>query len=168
MCVGSLTPLPIELPLRAIVRTTSVVASPVIPEKHAQTRAPPIARRHPLVAVGELGDRHLQQEGADAGQGDEAEHGAEVEAERLLDLGQQDPERGAVELVDRVEPEQHDERERPLAAADLAEPGHRVAEALEEAAHGAGSRARSAHGAEFAARRSRGGRRVLEPSVGPR
>ena len=73
------------------------------PENTAHTRAPPITSGTRWRAVGELGDRHLQRERGDAGEGDEAEHGRQVEAEGVADLGQEDAERRAVELVDGVE-----------------------------------------------------------------
>ena len=49
-------------------------------------------------------------EGHDAHRADEREESGQVEPERVADVRQQHAERGAVELVDRVEAEQDEER----------------------------------------------------------
>ena len=92
--------------------------------------------RHPPAAVGELGDRHLEGEGGDARHGDERQHRAQVEIERVADLRQQDPEGGPVELVDGVEAEQDHQRVHRLTATRLAEPLARVAHGVPHATHG--------------------------------
>src|SRR3546814_15907112 len=70
---------------------------------------------HPVVPVSEHGDGHLERQRSDAHQRDEGEDALRSEAEVLADLGEQDPERRPIELIDRVEAEQHDDGEdRPL------------------------------------------------------
>ena len=84
----------------------------------APSRAAPIhIDAHPVRAVGEAGDRHLQSQGAERDERDEGEH-AEVEAELVLDLREQDAEAVAVQLVDGVEAEEHDQREDRAAARE--------------------------------------------------
>ncbi len=77
-------------------------------------------QRHPAGTVGELGDRNLQRERGDRHQGHEAEDLGVVEVELVADVRQQDAEGRAIELVDCVETEQHDEREGCLATTDVA------------------------------------------------
>src|SRR4051794_4830060 len=55
--------------------------------------------------------------------------------ELVADVGKQDGEGRAVELVDRVEPEQHHQREGRLTLTDVAQPSARVAARGEEPAH---------------------------------
>ena len=105
-----------------MLSTITPVARPVRPLNNAQTTAPSDGQRHATRPVGVLGDRHLQGEGGDRHQGDQAEHLGVVEVELVADVRQQDPERGAVELVDGVEAEQHDQREGGLATADVTQP----------------------------------------------
>ena len=63
----------------------------------------------PAVAVGQRRDRHLEEQRArGVTRATTAEHALQVEVELVADLGQQDAEGGAVELVDGVEPEQDD------------------------------------------------------------
>ena len=57
------------------------------------------------------GDGHLQDERRQTHDGDQGEDPLGVEPEVVADLGQQDAEGGAVELVDGVETEQHDDGE---------------------------------------------------------
>ena len=132
MWVGSITALPIALPLRAMVSTTTPVARPVSPLNIAHVTAPAIDQRHPARPVGVLGDRHLQRECGDRHEGDEAEHLGVVEVELVADVRQQDAEGGAVELVDGVEAEQHHQWERRLASADVAQPFTGVAAGSQE------------------------------------
>ena len=63
-------------------------------------------------------ERHLDQHDGDRRDRHEAEGGGVAEPEVVTDVGQQDREGGAVELVDRVEPEQHGEREERCAEGD--------------------------------------------------
>ncbi len=55
-----------------------------------------------------------------------------VDVEALADVRQQDAEGRSVEFVDGVQPEQDEQRERGLAAADVAQPLHRVGHAVAE------------------------------------
>ncbi len=76
--------------------------------------------RHALVPVGHGGDRHLEAEGGDVDDGDQGQQALGVEVEGVPDLGEEDPERGAVELVHHVQAEEHEQ------GVDRAVPGERV------------------------------------------
>ena len=66
---------------------------------------------HPGPAVGVVPDEHLATEREERHGPDEAEDAAEIEIEVVADVGCEDDEGGAVELVDRVEPEQDEQRQ---------------------------------------------------------
>ena len=130
------TALPIALPLRAMVSRTTPVARPVMPAEHR----PHAARRRSPAAPAASGRRTGRS--APAARARRPTRAATrpstarvVEVELVADVRQQDAERGAVELVDGVQPEQHDERVRRLAAAHLAQPRHRVARRAAGTAH---------------------------------
>ena len=118
-----------------MVSTTTPVARPVSPLNKAHDDRADDRQRDAARSIGVLGDRHLQGEGGDRHQRDEAEHLGVVEVELVADVRQQDSERRAVELVDRVEAEQHHEREGGLAAADVAQPSTGMAARGQELAH---------------------------------
>ena len=77
-------------------------------------------QRHPPSTVGDLGDRHLEGERGHARHGDDRQHRLQVEPELVADLGKEDAEGGAVELVDGVEAEQDDEWIGGFAGTDAA------------------------------------------------
>ena len=76
----------------------------------------------PWVPVGHPGDRHLQ--GECEGQDDrhEGQQSGEAEAELVADVRCEDGERGAIEFVDRIEPEQDQQRVERAVAGDRAQP----------------------------------------------
>ena len=128
--------LPSDDPLRATVSMIRPTDSPVMPEKNAQRQRAADDERNSLRAVGVLGDRHLQGERGDRRQGDDRQRRRDVDVEALADVREQDAERRSVEFVDGVQPEQDEQRERGLAAADAAQPLHRVGHAeLESPPH---------------------------------
>ena len=88
--------------------------------------------RDPLGLVRVLGDGDLQRQRCNRRQRHDRQRGGDVDVERLADLGQQNAERRAIEFVDCVEPEQHDQRERRLAAAQVGHPLLRMAHAVGE------------------------------------
>jgi hypothetical protein len=72
--------------------------------------------------VGVVGDRHLQQQRDAADEADDRQRTLQVEVELVADVGQEDAERGAVELIDGVEAEQDEQRVHGTAAGDAFEP----------------------------------------------
>ena len=77
---------------------------------------------NPVVAIGHLGDRHLQRQAHHGGDRDHREDAGVRQVEGVADVGQQDPERGVVHLVDHVEAEQDQQRVDRATAGEVAEP----------------------------------------------
>ena len=121
MCVGVTTARPMPEPLRAIQSIHTVSERPVTIPKIAHTAAPSTAMRGAGQPVGVVGERDLEQQPAEQRERDEGEDSLVGQVERVADVGDEHAERGPVELVDGVEPEQHDDREQRGAAAELAE-----------------------------------------------
>ena len=71
-------------------------------------------------ALADTTRRSLLDELRDRHQGDEPKDLGVVEMELVADVREQDAEGCAVELVDGVQPEEHDEREGGLTSADIA------------------------------------------------
>ena len=115
-----MTAFPMALPLRAMVSITSPVARPVSPEKHAHTSAPAIASgtRRRRSAIWAIGTWRASAATLDTATIDSI--AVQVEPELVADLGKEDAEGGAVELVDGVEAEQDDERIGGFAGTDAA------------------------------------------------
>ena len=86
--------------------TQSVVAKPGEAREQRPAHRAADHQRHPLVGGRRAGRSAPAARARDRHGGDERQRGRQVEVERVADLGQQDPERRAVELVDGVEPEQ--------------------------------------------------------------
>ena len=106
------------------------------PRERGKEHGPEDHQRNPLGAVRPLGDRDLQRQCGDGGQGNDRQRRRQVDAEALLDVREHDAERRSVEFVDGVQSEQHDQRERRLTTADRPQPHHRVSDAeLESPPH---------------------------------
>ena len=97
-------------------------ARPVMNEKHAHIAAPIERDADPWVAIGHPGDRDLERQCEGQDHRDEREQPREAEAELVADVGREDGEGGAVEFVDRVEPEQDQQCVAGAGARDRVEP----------------------------------------------
>ena len=138
---------PMPDPLRAIHSIQTANERPVTMPKTAHTAAPSTAIRRAGQTVGVVRERDLEEETAEQRERDEGEDPLVAQVERIADVGDEDAERGPVELVDRVEAEQDDDRVERGTAAQLVEVlagrarlvDRDLAEVDTEELHGAGS-----------------------------
>jgi hypothetical protein len=77
--------------------------------------------RHPVAAVRRDRDRHLHEQRTQGGRPDQGQDAGVAHPERIADVGQQDAESGAVELIHGVETEQDQQREDGAVAHHLLE-----------------------------------------------
>ena len=106
--------------------------SPVMPEKNAQASAPPTTSgiRFERSANWAIGTCNASAATDDNATIDNVV--VQIEVEGFTDVGEQDAECRPVEFVDRVQSEQDEQRECGLAAADAAQPVHRVGHPVAE------------------------------------
>ena len=136
--VGSTTALPMPEPERTSASITTVVAMPVKREKRPHAIAPMIAMRTRLLRSAYQAIGTWSASAPRLTTAMRVRRALQPEVERVADLGQQDAEGGAVELVHRVEPEQHDDGVDGAVAGEPAQPPARVTNPPQEGrGHGA-------------------------------
>ena len=108
--VGPTTAAPRPEPVRATTRNHKREGEPGREREQRPRHRTEEREAHAREAVGVERDRHLEDQSHAADEAEDREDPLVVEAERVADLREEDAEGGAVELVDRVEGEEDQQR----------------------------------------------------------